>query len=225
MNPGTIPLDLNDNSELPTLEQLLPNHSNNNNEILPTLDIEQPLLITVRNECRKCKAWKPIASHHCSICKRCIMKLDHHCVWVNNCIAMYNQKVFLLFLWYTFWMCIYSGTFIILQFLHCTKHETIIYHPCDGTVVSVILIAFNFMEAIIFALFTCIMFFDQIGSIFDNTPYIDMIQGKKGVKRGKMELLNEVFGEPLSWRWLIPFAPTAKSILYFVNAHINFSVF
>ena len=29
--------------------------------------------------CRRCKAFKPDRSHHCSICKRCIMKMDHHC--------------------------------------------------------------------------------------------------------------------------------------------------
>jgi hypothetical protein len=29
--------------------------------------------------CKRCKAYKPIRAHHCSICARCIVKMDHHC--------------------------------------------------------------------------------------------------------------------------------------------------
>ena len=29
--------------------------------------------------CRRCKAFKPRRAHHCSICRRCIIKMDHHC--------------------------------------------------------------------------------------------------------------------------------------------------
>lgn len=29
--------------------------------------------------CRRCKSFKPDRAHHCSICKRCILKMDHHC--------------------------------------------------------------------------------------------------------------------------------------------------
>ena len=37
-----------------------------------------------------------------------------------------------------------------------------------------------FIEALIFGLFTCIMFFDQISAIFENTPGIDAMQNKRG---------------------------------------------
>ena len=29
--------------------------------------------------CRKCAAPKPPRSHHCSVCKACVLKMDHHC--------------------------------------------------------------------------------------------------------------------------------------------------
>lgn len=29
--------------------------------------------------CRRCKSFKPQRAHHCSLCKRCIIKMDHHC--------------------------------------------------------------------------------------------------------------------------------------------------
>lgn len=46
---------------------------------------------------------------------------------------------------------------------------------------------------------------DQLSAIFDNTPGIDALQHKHGVARGRYESLMDVFGEPLCWRWWLPF--------------------
>lgn len=29
--------------------------------------------------CKKCDYPKPPRTHHCSVCKKCILKMDHHC--------------------------------------------------------------------------------------------------------------------------------------------------
>ena len=29
--------------------------------------------------CKRCKAYKPPRAHHCSMCRRCVVKMDHHC--------------------------------------------------------------------------------------------------------------------------------------------------
>lgn len=53
-------------------------------------------------KCKKCNSIKPPHSHHCSTCKACVARMDHHCPWVNNCVGIYTQKHFILFLLYVF---------------------------------------------------------------------------------------------------------------------------
>lgn len=57
--------------------------------------------------CRTCNSYKPDRSHHCSVCRRCILKMDHHCVFVNNCISFYNYKFFICFITYAFLGCLF----------------------------------------------------------------------------------------------------------------------
>nr|XP_043636332.1 probable protein S-acyltransferase 16 [Erigeron canadensis] len=58
--------------------------------------------------CKKCSLYKPPRSHHCRICKRCVLRMDHHCVWMNNCVGHANYKAFIVFVVYALLACIYS---------------------------------------------------------------------------------------------------------------------
>ncbi|KAL6230877.1 Palmitoyltransferase pfa3 [Aspergillus navahoensis] len=55
--------------------------------------------------CKKCQCPKPDRAHHCSTCKRCVLKMDHHCPWLATCVGLRNYKAFLLFLIYTSLFC------------------------------------------------------------------------------------------------------------------------
>ncbi|GHJ90120.1 hypothetical protein NliqN6_6522 [Naganishia liquefaciens] len=48
--------------------------------------------------CGKCGGPKPVRTHHCSVCKRCVLLMDHHCPWINQCVGLYNIRYFLLFM-------------------------------------------------------------------------------------------------------------------------------
>ncbi|KAF2262842.1 palmitoyltransferas-like protein PFA3 [Lojkania enalia] len=55
--------------------------------------------------CKKCQTKKPDRAHHCSTCKRCVLKMDHHCPWLATCVGLRNYKPFLLFLIYLTLFC------------------------------------------------------------------------------------------------------------------------
>ncbi|CAJ1452366.1 unnamed protein product [Effrenium voratum] len=58
-------------------------------------------------ECQKCFRSKPPRAHHCSVCKRCVLKMDHHCPWINNCVGFNNYRYFCLFMLYLALGCLY----------------------------------------------------------------------------------------------------------------------
>ena len=205
------------------------------------------------NSCRHCQRLKPQDAHHCSLdifflfccygywhsclgsCERCVLRMDHHCPWVNNCVAMFNQKYFLQFLFYTGCQCLFCLVSLSSRFLYCSsqpfpvdangrimrgraysssyEHTFNGVEPlCHPSTIDVLLCVLNFIEGVLFGLFTFIMLFDQLSAIFSNTPYIDQIKGKKGAKKKRYQSLIDVFGEPFSVSWFFP-TPLTKQMI------------
>lgn len=99
---------------------------------LPTVAPPQATSFTVKSNgeirfCKKCQARKPDRAHHCSTCRRCVLKMDHHCPWLATCIGLRNHKAFLLFLIYTTIFCLYSfavsGSWVYYELLGQTQYN------------------------------------------------------------------------------------------------------
>lgn len=98
--------------------------NDNGYSTLPTQESRTPsgaTAFTVKSNgelrfCKKCQARKPDRAHHCSTCRRCVLKMDHHCPWLATCVGLRNHKAFLLFLIYTSIFCGYcflvTGTWV-----------------------------------------------------------------------------------------------------------------
>nr|SVE93633.1 EOG090X06RJ [Scapholeberis mucronata] len=72
----------------------------------------------VQARCKKCQGAKPPRTHHCSVCKTCILRMDHHCPWLNNCVGHFNHRYFFLFMAYVVLGMIFLYIFGAAVILH-----------------------------------------------------------------------------------------------------------
>jgi palmitoyltransferase len=197
-DPGSVPFDA-----LPLLDDQQEKDVEAAIELESNLDID-PIHTTRKYKkwCKKCNAFKPKRSHHCSICGRCIIKMDHHCPWVNNCIGIGNHKLFLLFLLWVNIVCIYAFLLIISKCILC-KYANGCGEEHESVTVLILL-----TTSILFALFTVCMIGDQIAVIATNLTQIDRLKNIKSSKDTINLEYNEVFGcsseVSFHYTWLIP---------------------
>nr|XP_044992208.1 palmitoyltransferase ZDHHC3 isoform X2 [Jaculus jaculus] len=157
-------------------------------------------------KCPKCCSIKPDRAHHCSVCKRCIRKMDHHCPWVNNCVGENNQKYFVLFTMYIALISLHALIMVGFHFLHCFEED---WTKCSSfspptTVILLILLCF---EALLFLIFTSVMFGTQVHSICTDETGIERLQ-RKNQPRDHMaswESVKEACGGDFSLAWFSPF--------------------
>ncbi|CDJ59257.1 zinc finger DHHC domain-containing protein, putative [Eimeria maxima] len=57
--------------------------------------------------CKWCGVWKPDRTHHCRVCRGCVLRMDHHCPWLANCVGWGNHKYFMLLLFYGALTCLF----------------------------------------------------------------------------------------------------------------------
>ena len=71
--------------------------------------------------------------------------MDHHCPWVDNCVAMHNQRYFLLFITYMGFDCFY---YLISVIVSVYDEDT--WHDYQGVITFQIIMPFVIGVAMIF---------------------------------------------------------------------------
>lgn len=149
--------------------------------------------------CELCQdSGKPPEAHHCSRCRRCVVRMDHHCPWVNNCVGALNQRYFVQFLGYSFLTALFMCALVLRQLLDCSK-KLEMSHMCPNSRSLYGTLWFSIM----FLFFTGAMAFEQARSIATNTPKINHLQKKRGKSISIKESIGNSMG-PFSMLWFLP---------------------
>ena len=77
--------------------------------------------------CPTCQLDTPPRSHHCKICKMCVLKRDHHCFFTGSCIGFFNQRYFIVFMFYATLGLIFS---IYLLFSYLADPKPLLSRHC-----------------------------------------------------------------------------------------------
>ena len=78
--------------------------------------------------CFKCQIPVPPRSHHCKICNACILKHDHHCFFTGACVGFWNQRHFIVWVFYVACMGCFTIPYIV-SYLNSEVH-ILIYEYC-----------------------------------------------------------------------------------------------
>ena len=164
--------------------------------------------------CEKCDQWKPDRTHHCRVCKRCIHRMDHHCPWIDNCVGAKNQKFFVLFLFYVFLCCVIE-LLLIIYVVFC--YYRLKDRSFRNGLLSLLAGVFTGVIALVFLIFTAVMFHDQIEVIVNNQTEVEKMSNMVGKQKTKLECLKQAMGSNF-FVWINPFFdspdPDYSEILY-----------
>ncbi|KAI0800548.1 palmitoyltransferase PFA4 [Fomes fomentarius] len=172
--------------------------------------------------CRACENFKPPRAHHCSQCKRCVLRMDHHCPWVNNCVGHFNYGHFVRFLFYVDVACTYHLVMITRRVLGNTTYWD---EPSGRELIFIIL---NYATCIPVLLSVGIFSLYHFYSLLGNSTTIEGWEKDKVatlVRRGRIREIkfpynlgmrrniNSVLG-PNPLLWCCPAAPPGNGLKY-----------
>lgn len=190
------------------------------------------------NLCLKCQVWKPDRAHHCSSCRRCILRMDHHCPWFACCIGFHNHKYFVQYLYYVTafsFICFVVSFYNLYLFLWQEQlYANEEFLSINSVMLFVVSIAFTLAVAT-FAIFLTYL-------VLKNVTTIEF-QSDDGARRsfeydslGKRKKLGNIYN--LGWRenwrqvmgdswsqWLLPINATSTQLVpKSYNNGINFEI-
>eukprot|EP01071_Lankesteria_metandrocarpae_P008813 Lankesteria_metandrocarpae@DN5059_c0_g1_i2.p3 len=169
-------------------------------------------------KCEECNLVRPERTHHCSFCKRCVLRMDHHCPWVGNCIGLHNLRYFVLF---NFWVAL-TGAYIfatnmaiIIIYIIRTPTDSI-----NGVYLGVCL-ALTLMTGMFAICAGGILAFSLFG-VFKNITTVEVnYSSKNPYDIGRLQNMESLFG-PLGIQWFLPLPlnpPSCDGFSYELNIY------
>ncbi|EAL70262.1 hypothetical protein DDB_G0274739 [Dictyostelium discoideum AX4] len=196
--------------------------------ISPSYYLLHPISSTDSNDhkkwCNKCNHQKPERAHHCRYCNRCVLRMDHHCQWLQNCIGLFNQKYFVLFLFYTSISIIYFFTLLIKRSIELVTKYTMEKTLPSFDLLHLFLLGILIIILIIAGISIMALLWTQIALIskglttiehedkkrkYQQPNYLNLY--KKYDKGSIISNFSIVFGN-LSFLWLLPTIPNNLKI-------------
>lgn len=151
--------------------------------------------------CKQCQAIKPMRSHHCGICKRCVLKMDHHCPWVNNCVGWRNQRYFILFLvylWAGSGFFLLTGKDVVFKSLLGRSRSTLL-------LIATIMSLSAFFATSLFIMWNIVLLATNKTTIEFWNVLLDKRKRGHPYNLGLQRNFREVFGHHANcYNWLLP---------------------
>ncbi|CUV04081.1 unnamed protein product [Cryptosporidium hominis] len=152
-----------------------------------------------RRYCKWCAKYKPDRTHHCRVCRTCVLKMDHHCPWISNCVGWGNHKHLLLLILYSAISCSFI-TITLGPTLNKSLNMTTIQF---GDIVALLLaeILSAFLVVVLFS-----FFFFHLWLVFNSMTTIEFCEKSRSTSytnmwfKGYMHSFKQVFGSnPFLW--------------------------
>lgn len=165
--------------------------------------------------CLICQCHRPPRTHHCPLCKTCVLKRDHHCFFTNSCVGLRNQRHFVSF---TFWAAVAT--------VYCLVHSAIymftVYIPRNSywdlflpfTLIRWVLGYTSSLDTLMMVLLYSLVWFSLTAIGFFVEQLKCMLKGVTGFEEdnqikitntnSKMDNIRGVFGEYWYLNFLFP---------------------
>lgn len=157
------------------------------------------------SSCLKCQNPKDQHVHHCSRCNTCIYKMDHHCFWVNNCVGLYNQKLYILFLIYIALFTSISAILIFLSKIICSFSPNLNFCYVQASWVLDLCKMISLIICFFFFAFVLFLLTEQYESLLTNLSQIDRLKNITVNQPVPFKIsLEKIFGGRLSVMWILP---------------------
>ncbi|CDR93698.1 DHHC zinc finger domain containing protein, putative [Babesia bigemina] len=162
---------------------------------IPALKDEHLIYDALRwgfTDCNKCRSIRPRRAHHCRICNRCVLHMDHHCPWISNCYVFLTGSTEL------------ALASVIGYEMYDLYHRDIDSLLSKYGVFMIVSTTVLYFVAILFTMFTFILFVDQMYQIYRNTTAIDKLKNISNREQSFMQTLTHLFGCRFSVTWFLP---------------------